>query len=682
MHVSREGEQGESLFGTALKVITCGLGSGLLVVPWGAAGASLLMSHTMAAVVLVVNGWTVMIIVHAIDQWGGPATWDEREGRWIGTRRKPGYRIDDLGQLLRQAPKPLPVFAVVWDVAVNVSNFGALVGYMIVVGDAIAPIMRTGCYDLSDRRPLIGLCTLICLPLCWADLAFLTYSSAVGVLANLYLFAVLLAAFKSNGLASDVCTFGVAPGALTCLSNLVFAVVLQMCIPEYYTQLRRDDQDPSKFFRCVLVPSFAFIFVLICSFATVGYLAYGPTVSSNVLRNLSPDAWGQSTQVAISVACMMVYPNMLRPMVQPLMRGADWMQGLLELLRDSVRHGLSSTPWRRVRCDHPPLEPLDEPLVEDPESPPDIYEGRLVHTELTGPITVERATGIATLRVADTRGFERDALVFVDGAAAREYAVVLEVLSEPAAPLQLPPAADGGPGRPVRGSLRLRPRYGASAKLPRLGPHGHPACALACPAPVGSKVVLDEDPVLVTAVAAGERCLHMSFTRGLACGTRVVVGEGARAERHRVVGTESLPPEEASAGLRTHDLVLVLAEEVRHNHSAHTPVTMDPGATRTVATAIVVGVAAVAVAVDDLGVVNVMNGALSVAIIVGMVPGICALQLGARWHGHMAERPLSVRYEAASVMLVILSGIVGFASMFFTDNHVHRLAGSCSFPAS
>lgn len=649
-----EAKQGESLFGTALKVITCGLGSGLLVVPWGAAGASLLTSHAMTGAVLVVNCWTVMIIVYAVDHWGGPHAWDENEGRWVGTQRKPGYRIDDLGQLLRQAPWPLPTFAVAWDMAVNVSNFGALVGYMIVVGDAIAPMMRNGCSDLSDRRPLIGLCALVCLPLCWADLAFLTYSSAVGVLANLYLFAVLLGSFASNGLAKDVCTFGVAPGALACLGNLAFAVVLQMCIPEYYTQLRREDQDPGKFFRFVLAPSFTFIFLLICSFSTVGYLTYGPSVSSNVLRNLTPDAWSQSTQVAISVACLMVFPNMLRPMLQPLMRFIDWATASL---------GLGDAPLEAVE--------------EEEETPPDIYEGRLVHTELTGPIKVD--SGIATLPVADTRGFERDALIFVDGST-REYAVVLEVKLDTAERLALP-SADSAV-RPKRGSLKLRPRYRDEAQCPLQGPDGTPICALGCPAPPGTKVVLDEDPVLVTAAAAGERCLHMSSTRGISRGARVVIGEGTRAEYHLVASTKALTPEAASAGHRTYDLVIFLAEPIKHNHCAHTRVTMDPGATRSAATAIVLGVAAVALAVDDLGVVNVVNGALSVAIIIGMVPGACAWQLAKHWRGQKAPGPLSVRHQAASGALIIACIVVGFASMFFTDNRVDRLSSSCSLSAS
>ena len=51
-----------------------------------------------------------------------------------------GDRIDDLGQLLRQAPWPLPVLAAVWDLTVNMSNFGVLAGYMIVTGDALTPL--------------------------------------------------------------------------------------------------------------------------------------------------------------------------------------------------------------------------------------------------------------------------------------------------------------------------------------------------------------------------------------------------------------------------------------------------------------------------------------------------------------------------------------------------------------
>ena len=90
----------------------------------------------MTAAVLAANAWTIMIIVYAIDCWGGTKQWDDRQARWMGSHRRTGYRVDDLGQLLRQAPWPLPGLACVWDVTVNISNFGALVGYMIVTGRA------------------------------------------------------------------------------------------------------------------------------------------------------------------------------------------------------------------------------------------------------------------------------------------------------------------------------------------------------------------------------------------------------------------------------------------------------------------------------------------------------------------------------------------------------------------
>merc|ERR1740117_1539349 len=81
-HVLQEKEQGETLFGTALRVITCGLGSGILAVPWGAAGASLGVSHLITGVVLIANCWSVMIIVHAVDRWGGTKVWDPSQSRW------------------------------------------------------------------------------------------------------------------------------------------------------------------------------------------------------------------------------------------------------------------------------------------------------------------------------------------------------------------------------------------------------------------------------------------------------------------------------------------------------------------------------------------------------------------------------------------------------------------------
>jgi len=658
--VSNEVEQGETMFGTVLKVITCGLGSGILTAPWGAAGASIVTSCLLTAVVLVANAWTVMIIVHAIDRWGGTKVWDAEHKQWLGTRRLKGYRIGDFGELLRQAPKPLPTLATVWDVTVNLSNFGVLVGYMIVTGDAMAPLMQSNCDDLANRRPWILLGSLVCLPLCWADHTFLTYSSAVGVLANMYLFFVLVGILVSHGPAAEVCTFGMAPGTLTCMSNLVFSVIVQMCIPEYYTQLRRDDQEPGKFLNGVLIPSFGFIFVLMCAFSTVGYLAFGSAVSSNVMLNFPPGLWSRGSQVAICVACLMVYPNMLRPMVQPLLRGVGWVLHLFD----------SEAPAERTSPVH------------------DIYEGRLVHTELIGPIQVDWHTGDLTLDVADTRGFEKDALVFVDGSS-REYAIVKDVLLASHSPWD----ANGARAQRV-GKLRLRPRYGADPQKPIMNEHGCPELALHdLMPPPGSKVVLDEDPVLVTAAVAGEKCLHMSFTIGIAAGTRIIVGEGVRAERHKIKGTGTFAPERESteAGVRTHDLVLRLGDELRHNHGAHSRVVLDTGTTEAATTAIVFGVLAVALVIDSLGVLNVANGALSVAIIIGLVPGFCAWYLNTHWRSadaagpnsfcdsrqQNAPMPLSIRYKTASVMLAVVSVGVGLASTLFTENHTQSLVDSC-----
>lgn len=686
----QETEQGETLFGTALKVITCGLGSGILAVPWGAAGASLGVSHLITGVVLIANLWSVMIIVHAVDRWGGTKVWDPSQNRWLGTRRRAGYRIDDLGQLLRQAPAPLPALAIVWDVTVNVSNCGALVGYMIVTGDAMPDLMAQGCIDMADRRPWILLGSLICLPLCWADLAFLTYSSAVGVAANLFLFVVLLFELMRNGAAGEICTLGIAPGALTCMSNLVFSVVIQMCIPEYYTQMRREDQDPNLFCKWVLLPSFSFIFLLMCSFSTVGYLAYGPGVSSNVLINFPDDVWGRGAELSIVMACLMVYPNMLRPMIQPCLRGAAWVRGKCAR-REDVPEFMSPIPspaWspqdsaRRVSLVWNESEGGGKQFMKTTQ---DVYEGRLVHTELRTekPIELDVVTGECKLDVTDTRGFERDSLVFVDGET-REYAIVKEVLASKA-------RFGRGSGSSRGGFLLLRPRYGTDPNLPEEDDEGRPLSALSdLQPPNGTKVVLDQDPVLVTAAVAGESCLHMSFTNSIAAGTTIIIGQGARAERHMVVRSAALEPEGASieAGIRTHDLVLVLRSPLRYNQGAHTTVVLDHGPTEMAATVIVVLVMAVTFMVRDLGVVNVANGALSVAVIIGLVPGVCAWHLHKHWgaafsdrkpNGKLQAMPLAFRYKSASALLVILSVIMGIISVFFTDNHSEDLEGSCSY---
>mmetsp|Transcript_43938 Transcript_43938/g.140798 ORF Transcript_43938/g.140798 Transcript_43938/m.140798 type:complete len:327 (+) Transcript_43938:219-1199(+) len=325
---------------------------------------------------------------------------------------------------------------------------------------------------------------------------------------------------------------------------------------------------------------------------------------------------------------------MLRPMIQPLLRAAQWISG---------------TAVRSM---------ADYADMDDTETE-DIYEGRLVHTDLVDDMQVHSRTGEVTLPVADTRGFEKDALIFVDGLC-REWAVVKEVLE---------------------GSLLIRPRYGVAAKTPIIGDDGLLACALMLQPPVGTKVVLDEDPVLVTGAVVGEGCLHMSFVNGITCGARLVIGEGPRAERHRVTRSEALTPEpeSAAAHIRTHDLVLFLDGRLRHNHGAHTFVRLDSGPTETVATVIVVTVMATTFVVKNLGLVNVVNGALSVAVIVGVVPGLCAWQMHESWDA--LTMPACIRHKCASLVLAITCVIMGVASMFFTDNHAPDLASSCTWRA-
>eukprot|EP00929_Paragymnodinium_shiwhaense_P119867 TRINITY_DN9177_c0_g1_i1.p1 TRINITY_DN9177_c0_g1~~TRINITY_DN9177_c0_g1_i1.p1 ORF type:complete len:718 (-),score=77.35 TRINITY_DN9177_c0_g1_i1:192-2345(-) len=666
-HVASEAEQGETLFGTSVKVVTCALGSGMLVVPWGAAGSSLLTSWILTALVLLANGWTIMIVIYAIDRWGGTRAYDAQSKQWQGTYRQKGYRIDDLGELLRRAPGRLPALAILWDTALNLSNFFVLVGSMIVTADAMTPLFQLNPV-FSFRAPWIVLGSLVCLPLCWADLSFLTYSSSVGVSANVYLFAVLFAAFWVQGVAEDVCIGGVGPGSLACLGNLLYALIFQMCIPEYYTQMRRDDQDPRTFLKWVLVPSFLFLLCLMGAFSTVGYIAYGPTVNANVLMNLPGTPVGRSTQVALTVACLMVYPNMLRPMIKPMLRGMDWLRSFV-------------SP-RRVSIDSAE-EDASQVSVGAAE---DIYEGRLVHTDLEQPVQAEEVTGEVVLVVGDTRGFEKDSLLFIDGAT-REYGVIKEIIPQK------------GSTTPFGGTLRLRPRYGKHPIMPILTDTGYPLCAVTqLDVPVGTKVVLDEDPALVTAAVQGESCLHLSFVTGIPVGARIVVGEGARAEKHMVVGVETWEPEPASvqSGLRSHDLVLRLDAELRHNHGARTRVVLDHGPTELVATAIVISVMLVAFFVRNLGVVNVLNGAMSVIVIVGIVPGMCALQLRQTWQDGLLARaasngstatssscmPLCFRYEAVTVGFMAVSVLAGIGCVFYTDNHAAELTEACFWPAN
>ena len=103
-------------------------------------------------------------------------------------------------------------------------------------------------------------------------------------------------------------------GAITFVSTLGTAVVIQMCLLPLYADM--ENPSPKKFRRAVNV-AFAAVGFLFVAFAVIADVAYGNEIESNVLLNIKSGGWGVVAQIGMIAVMLGVYPLMLMPMVAP-----------------------------------------------------------------------------------------------------------------------------------------------------------------------------------------------------------------------------------------------------------------------------------------------------------------------------------------------------------------------------
>ncbi|CAJ1459913.1 unnamed protein product, partial [Effrenium voratum] len=148
-----------------LNIVVCGLGTGILTLPWSLAGASLIFGVAIIAAVLVVNAWTILLLVEAAET----------------------YQVFDLGGLLAHLPgrlghrAPQAVNAAIW-----VSGFLCLVSYVLVLADCGQPFL------LAPSWRLKILVSLLVLPICFLDQRWLSLTSSLSVAAVGIVFWLLL----------------------------------------------------------------------------------------------------------------------------------------------------------------------------------------------------------------------------------------------------------------------------------------------------------------------------------------------------------------------------------------------------------------------------------------------------------------------------------------------------------
>lgn len=279
----------------SLNLVTCGLGTGVFTLPWSTAGASALPAIAIVAAVLALNAWTISILVEAADR----------------------YRTYDLGSLLGHLPGRLGSAAKVFtNVVLWFSMYLCLIGYIIVIVDCLQGSVPS---LASQGRPLlVALSAVVVLPLCFLDQRRLSATSAVAVIANLNIFALVVWIFYDKELrraSPPTCWFGLSIGCVAMVTAMMQTVVIQMCVLPMYAEMQ--NRHRGKFNQVVAV-SFGILFVLFSCFSVVGYLAFGSGVSSNVLLDLPDTWWGHVARFCAAASVVGVYPIILGPMIAPV----------------------------------------------------------------------------------------------------------------------------------------------------------------------------------------------------------------------------------------------------------------------------------------------------------------------------------------------------------------------------
>lgn len=216
-------EKTVSLTGMTINLVTGGLGSGILTLPWGMAGASVIVSVVLILLVVALNFCTVMLLVRAAEK----------------------HKRFDLGALLAELPgrRLGPLAQGATNALVWITLWMTLVGYIIVVQDCVTPLFPAG--SPMARRWVWGvLASAVALALSLKDLRFLSWtSSPLSVAVNCYLFGLLCVRLASSGVSPDgPCLLAkLAPpprGVVAFLSLISCSIIIQMCILPMYKVTR------------------------------------------------------------------------------------------------------------------------------------------------------------------------------------------------------------------------------------------------------------------------------------------------------------------------------------------------------------------------------------------------------------------------------------------------------------
>eukprot|EP00928_Gymnodinium_smaydae_P012149 TRINITY_DN14417_c0_g2_i1.p1 TRINITY_DN14417_c0_g2~~TRINITY_DN14417_c0_g2_i1.p1 ORF type:complete len:422 (-),score=64.07 TRINITY_DN14417_c0_g2_i1:251-1516(-) len=310
-----------SAFAITLNVITCGIGAGVLTMPWGMAGASIITFSLLVVFINAINFWTLLILIEASER----------------------LQVFDLGALLRKLPGAWGSLAskvstaTVWSTRIL-----TLLGYTIIAVDSITAVAPFG--SAFSQRWVAAIATgIVVFPVCLLDQRRLAFTSSLSIGVILYvMLLVACAAYSSLTAGSvqyardDICIFGVAGGAFTAACLIYFGIIMQMCVQPMYKDLA--DRSPEKM-RRILVVAFTILTVLYIAIGLCGYLAFGPNVSSDAISALPPGFPATVARGAMALCIVGVFPIQLMPVLAPFKREATSTreQGLLHADAESGR---------------------------------------------------------------------------------------------------------------------------------------------------------------------------------------------------------------------------------------------------------------------------------------------------------------------------------------------------------
>lgn len=278
-----------------VNIITGGLGTGILCLPWLTAGGSIIVTLVVTALILAINAWTLFLLVEASDK----------------------YQQYDLGSLLESIPDCGPVVNKATNLLVAVSVFLTCMSYIVTMNEQVQNVLL-GNMEVADYKCtwLVMMITgVIVLPLCYLDQRRLAFTSTLTVFVFIVLMVLLIIELCNSEKTTEVVWFGYGEGSVTLLAGISNCITIQVCMLPMYAEL--EDRTPAKMNR-VITKSFVALYAMFAAYAVVGYLAFGADVRESVTSSMAKVWYNDVGRFGIFVALLGVYPILLKGITGPL----------------------------------------------------------------------------------------------------------------------------------------------------------------------------------------------------------------------------------------------------------------------------------------------------------------------------------------------------------------------------